>query len=66
MKTLKEFERKRIMNMIKDDTLCICPDCKKEVYPRYIRYMLGLTFRSNLYWCPKCLKGKAGIFWREV
>jgi len=64
MKSLKEFEKERIMKMTKNSILCICPNCKQKVYPRFWQYWLWGN--SGLYWCPKCLKGKAGRFWREI
>jgi len=61
---MDKINKERIMKMIKDNTLCICPFCKGEVYPRYRDYFL--IGRSDLYWCPKCFRGKAGMFWREI
>jgi len=65
---LKSFERKRIMNMAKSDYCYICSNCKSYVFPRYIDYSsyYYYPYKSGLYWCPKCLKGNAGIFWREI
>ena len=68
MKSLKQFEKDRIMNMQEDTHYCICPNCKLHVFPRFVNYSvkIGYPYKSNLYWCPICLKGEAGIFWREV
>lgn len=52
----------RIMAMAEDTTYSKCPNCKKWGFPRYRVYTGALT-NSNLYWCPKCFKGKAACFW---
>ncbi len=65
----------RINNMISDKTLCICPNCNEKIYPKYQNYTIfeadfsrfdGHPARSGLYWCPKCYKGSAGIYWKEL
>lgn len=44
---MDKINKERIMKMIKDNTLCICPFCKGEVYPRYRDYFL--IGRSGLF-----------------
>ena len=61
---LQDFEKQRITNMAIDEVYCKCPKCKRIVKPRYQIYF-GCPNRSNLYWCPKCLKGEAGMLWIE-
>lgn len=57
-------DKERIMNtMVGESFLSICPHCESIVYARRRRnpYAMG---DSNMRWCPKCLKGEAGCFWR--
>ena len=61
--TLKEREKQRIMNMEELRIKCRCPKCKESVYPRRVCY--PFDDYSGLLWCPKCLKGEAGMFWVE-
>ena len=67
-KELRELNRKNIMKMVEDTHYCICPNCRQHVFPRFVKYpyWVGYPYKSGLYWCPKCLKGKAGIFWRKI
>jgi len=64
MKSLRKFEKERIMNMEELTYKYLCPNCKRTVYPRRRNYFPNEY--SGLLWCPLCLRGKAGIFWREV
>jgi ribosomal protein L37AE/L43A len=59
---MTDFERERIMKMKEIRYLHRCPKCKKKVFPR----MWGEPADSGMRWCPECLKGEAGMFWREL
>jgi hypothetical protein len=57
--------RNRIDNiMVFKTEAAYCPNCNRLVYPKFYDDEFYLHRASNLWWCNKCLKGKAAIFWR--